>query len=204
MVDGGTEAAGQGAGVATRTPQQTLNSAVVLYGAFAMMLILLTAMAAFLTTMLARSGVPLSDMPPVTYVIAGVGYLVAVFSTYVSNRVGERAAREWADAGRTGSDLAPPPAPVRSSSVFGLDLGTPAQSTEGSSLSGRFLSASIVAAAMTSVAGLEGFVATIMTRRLYFVIVGLVIAGAFMYVNFPRRSTWDKWAASAGLTLPWE
>ena len=46
-------------------------------------------------------------------------------------------------------------------------------------------------------------VATFRTHQWLVMLGSIAVYVVGWLLNFPRRSTWDAWASSAGLTLPW-
>lgn len=125
----------------------------------------------------------LGTFRPVLAVILAAGLAIAASSSFVAGFMGRRAAEKWATS-------------------TGLALGvTPALPQ---TLWMKFFMASVVGCALPEALLLTGFVVTIASRSGAYLLVATVIYFPLWALSFPRRAMWDSWAASAGLTLPWD
>lgn len=188
-------------GTVVRTPEQALNSTRIVAGAMAVTPFLLLGMLFLVLSSASRSGNPKPEFSPVFYVIWVLALAAGASSLFVANFMGRRAARKWAEAGKKGEDIVAPAAAESSSKVLGLDVG-PTQIVP-QTLWSRFTGASIVGCVLAMTSALESYVVTIATKREYVMAAGMTVFLVFLILNFPRKRTWDLWAESAGLTLPW-
>lgn len=169
-----------------RTPQQALNFTRLIS-------VSLTGVAPLLTYVLwmmfsderARGASP-AAFEPTWLIMLAVGLAGAVGSSFVARALGRSVSRRWAASG-----------------LRAEDTGTNAYATP-TTLWERFSTTSIVGSAMPELLLLTAFVVTFMTYQWLVMMGALIVYFIFWGLNFPKRSQWDDWASSAGLTLPWD
>jgi len=135
---------------------------------------------------------------PVLAVILVAGLAIAVSSWFVAGFMGRRAAEKWAAAGRRVDDV------VFEGPATGTGLGLGVTPTVPQTLWMKFFMASVVGCALPEALLLAGFIVTIASSSGAYLLVATVIYLPLWALSFPRHGTWDSWAASAGLTLPWD
>jgi hypothetical protein len=180
------------------TLKQVFTMARITCGSLPMVAVLLL----FVTWVMSQEGgfewTTLGEFRPVLVLILAAGLAIAASSSFVRGSMGRRAAEKWAAAGGRADGVAAEGPQADQGLGYGMASAVPP------SLWMRFFMACVVGCALPEALLLAAFVVTIASDRGIYLLVATTVYLPLWALSFPRRATWDSWAALAGVTLPWD